>query len=209
MIFHQEAFLEKLWRCQDDAGCISTAATNPLCSLGIKLSADPCILCILAPTSWAPPNTYLLGCCGQVKDMKEEREGLLKDLAKLKTALQQLAARNQGTATTCRLLLDPCQTLCLGSSHAYGSAHGTQSEEGLHLLTPTVFMGKTSRMSVAEFTCTCYGLDWFAYKAVMLVRLADGCMKCSVHYSTVHTAFHMQAHYKTAGRGLTGGGQRA
>ena len=29
--------------------------------------------------------------------MKEEREGLLKDLAKLKTALQHLAARNQGT----------------------------------------------------------------------------------------------------------------
>ena len=45
-----------------------------------------------------PLDTQLLGWCGQVKDMKEEREGLLKDLAKLKTALQQLAARNQGTA---------------------------------------------------------------------------------------------------------------
>ena len=28
--------------------------------------------------------------------MKEEREGLLKDIAKLKAALQQLAARHQG-----------------------------------------------------------------------------------------------------------------
>lgn len=48
--------------------------------------------------------------------MKEEREGLLKDLAKLKTALQQLAVRNQGTATTCCHLLAPCQTSCLGGS---------------------------------------------------------------------------------------------
>lgn len=32
----------------------------------------------------------------QAKDMKEEREGLLQDIAKLKAALQQLAARHQG-----------------------------------------------------------------------------------------------------------------
>ena len=37
-----------------------------------------------------------LRCCGQVKDMKEEREGLLQDITKLKTALQHLAARHQG-----------------------------------------------------------------------------------------------------------------
>lgn len=33
--------------------------------------------------------------------MKEEREGLLKDIAKLKTALQHLAARNQGIHPPC------------------------------------------------------------------------------------------------------------
>ena len=36
----------------------------------------------------------------QVKDMKEERQGLLKDLAKLKAALQQLALRHQGQLST-------------------------------------------------------------------------------------------------------------
>lgn len=34
--------------------------------------------------------------------MKEEREGLLKDIAKLKAALQQLAARHQGELKHCR-----------------------------------------------------------------------------------------------------------
>lgn len=37
----------------------------------------------------------------QVKDMTEEREGLLKDLTKLKAALQQLALRHQGGSLTC------------------------------------------------------------------------------------------------------------
>lgn len=35
-------------------------------------------------------------CPLQVKDMKEERQALLKDLTKLKAALQQLALRHQG-----------------------------------------------------------------------------------------------------------------
>ena len=33
--------------------------------------------------------------------MKEEREGLLQDIAKLKAALQQLATRHQGMLYTC------------------------------------------------------------------------------------------------------------
>ena len=37
-----------------------------------------------------------LCCMWQAKDMKEEREGLLQDIAKLKAALQQLAARHHG-----------------------------------------------------------------------------------------------------------------
>jgi len=39
-------------------------------------------------------------CMWQAKDMKEEREGLLQDIAKLKAALQQLAARHQGMLYT-------------------------------------------------------------------------------------------------------------
>ena len=41
-----------------------------------------------------------LCCMWQAKDMKEEREGLLQDMAKLKAALQQLAARHQGMLYT-------------------------------------------------------------------------------------------------------------
>ena len=41
-----------------------------------------------------------LCCIWQAKDMKEEREGLLQDMAKLKAALQQLAARHQGMLYT-------------------------------------------------------------------------------------------------------------
>ncbi len=39
-------------------------------------------------------------CMLQAKDMNEEREGLLQDIAKLKAALQQLAARHQGMLYT-------------------------------------------------------------------------------------------------------------
>ena len=45
--------------------------------------------------------------------MKAEREGLLKDLCKLKTALHHLAARNQGTmlSTCCPTCPDACPLL--------------------------------------------------------------------------------------------------
>ena len=56
--------------------------------------------------------------------MKEEREGLLQDLAKLKTALHHLAARNQGTLPS---------SLCLPAPPASAVMFGYSTREALCL----------------------------------------------------------------------------
>lgn len=47
--------------------------------------------------------------------MKEEREGLLKDIAKLKAALQQLAARHQGKLKHLRHTKELCSAMVQSS----------------------------------------------------------------------------------------------